>query len=51
MSLNLSERLVLGVSARNLLNDRGFTSAGIIEALASRNSPRTYGIDFAVRLQ
>jgi outer membrane receptor protein involved in Fe transport len=46
-NVQMNEHFAVGFSALNLLNDRGYTSAGIIESLASRNQPRNYGVEFS----
>ncbi len=46
--LALNERLSLGLFAQNLLNDRGYTDAAVVNDVASRARPRTIGISFDV---
>lgn len=50
-SLQWSENLRLGVFAQNLLNDRGYIGALVIEADAPREAPRTFGVNFDARFQ
>jgi outer membrane receptor protein involved in Fe transport len=50
LRLQWSDTLSLGVFAQNLLNDRGFTGPGSIEEAAGRSRPRTYGIEFGMKV-
>jgi outer membrane receptor protein involved in Fe transport len=47
--LQWSDGLSMGFFAQNLLNDRGYVDADIIENYAARARPRTYGVNFSVR--
>ena len=49
--INWTDNLQLGVFALNLLNDRGYTGSDVIEMEAARQQPRTFGVEFDVRLQ
>lgn len=49
-SLHWSEALSFGVFARNLLNDRGYLDPFWVYGQGSRAQPRTFGINFSVRL-
>jgi iron complex outermembrane recepter protein len=46
LGLQWNDNVSLSIFAQNLLDDRGFVSAGQIEENAARSRPRTYGVDF-----
>jgi iron complex outermembrane receptor protein len=46
-----SENLRLGISAQNLLNDRGIIDPFTYYTEATRPRPRTFGIDFGVKFE
>jgi iron complex outermembrane recepter protein len=50
LNLQWSDRLNFSAYGQNLLNDRGYTSPNIIEELAARARPRTYGLAFGFTL-
>jgi iron complex outermembrane receptor protein len=46
-----NENLTVTLFAQNLLNDRGYQSADVIEQSASRVRPRTYGVQLSVKFE
>jgi iron complex outermembrane recepter protein len=48
VGLQWSQALSIGFFAQNLLNDRGFVDAIVIEDNAARARPRTFGVGFTV---
>jgi iron complex outermembrane recepter protein len=48
LTLQWSDKVSFSVFGQNLLNDRGFTGANVIEQLAARSAPRTYGVGIGV---
>jgi outer membrane receptor protein involved in Fe transport len=48
--VQVNGNLSLGLIAQNILGDRSYTSADIIEQQASRTRPRTFGFNFTVKL-
>lgn len=48
--IQLNPTLKVGVFARNLLNERGYTEPIVIENDAPREQPRTFGVDFSVAM-
>lgn len=46
-----TSNLELGLFARNLLNDRGYITADVVENFAPLQEPRTFGVDFEVRFE
>ncbi len=49
LGLQWNKGLSVGLFGQNLLNDRGYLSAGSNAGLASRARPRTYGVEFGVK--
>jgi outer membrane receptor protein involved in Fe transport len=47
--LQWNQNLSLGLSVQNLLNDRGYTDADVIDHYATRARSRTYGVKFGVK--
>lgn len=50
LGMQWSENLTMGFLIQNLLNDRGYVSADVIDGYAARNRPRTYGVNFSAKL-
>jgi outer membrane receptor protein involved in Fe transport len=50
MGVEWTNNMELGFFAENLLNDRGFTGPGRVETYAPRERPRTFGVDFTVKV-
>ena len=44
--IDVSQNLGLGLFVQNILNDRGYTAADVIEDSAAREEPRTFGLEF-----
>lgn len=51
VGIEWTPRLELGVFGQNLLNDRGYTGADVVETDAPREQPRTFGVEFSYRVQ
>lgn len=49
--INWTSNLRIECFVENLLNDRGYTGPDVIEMNSPREQPRTFGIDFSVRLE
>lgn len=49
--INLANNVQLALFGENLVNDRGYTGADSAEAFAPRQQPRTFGVDFEIRVE